>query len=167
MVIKKLKQPSLALDDESILPVLNKIAIFGALTDKQIYKIFCLLRKLTFKGDEYIFKQGDEPENIWIILKGRVKIVVESEVGTLELAEFGVGQCLGDTAVIGIQRHTASAIAVEDTVLLVLPRSALLSMFDHDKELFGLLMMNIAREACRRLGHADEILLHYVERKPH
>jgi len=98
---------------------------------------------------------------------GKVKIVVDSEIGTLELAELGVGQCLGDTAVIGIQKHTASAIAVEDTELVVLSRSDLLSIYDHDKQLFGLLMMNIAREACRRLQHADEVLLHYVLSKPH
>jgi len=152
---------------ENVLPILNKIAIFGGLTDKHLHTIFHLLEEVTFKKGEYIFKQGGEPENIWIIWEGKVKIVVDSELGTLELAQLDIGQCLGDTAVIGIQQHTASAVAVEDTHLIVLRRTALLSIFDQDKELFGFLMMNIAREACRRLHHADEVLLHYILRKPH
>ncbi|MDP3919434.1 MAG: cyclic nucleotide-binding domain-containing protein [Candidatus Omnitrophota bacterium] len=159
---------SYPLDDiENVLPILNKIALFGALTEKQLYTVFRLLEKASLKAGEYVFRQEDEPRNIWIIRKGKVKIVADSELGVLELAELGVGECLGETAVIGIQPHTASALAVEDTELMSLSRAALLSIFDQDKELFGFLMMNIAREACRRLGQADEVLLHYVLRKPH
>ncbi len=76
-----------------------------------------------------------------------------------------MGDCFGETAAIGIQPHSASALAVEDTELIVLSRAALLSIFDSDKELFGMLILNIAREACRRLHKSDEIFLHYVRAK--
>ena len=57
---------------------------------------------------------------------------------------------------------TSSALAAADTDLIVLDRHALLSIFELDKELFSLLILNIAREACRRLHKADDVLLHYV-----
>lgn len=63
---------------------------------------------------------------------------------------------------IGIQLHTATAVALEPTELIVLSREALHSIFDDDKELFGLLILNIAREVSRRLKQTDETLLHYV-----
>ena len=60
---------------------------------------------------------------------------------------------------IGIQPHSASTLAVVDTDLLVLSKEALMEIFDNDKTLFGLLILNIAREASRRLHQADDLLL--------
>lgn len=152
-------------DIENVLPILSKIAIFGGLSDKQLYTIFRLLQKVSYKAGEFIFKQGDSPNHIYIIRSGEVKIVADAEEAPLEIITFGVGDCFGETAVIGIQKHSAGALAVEDTELIILSRPALLSIFDSDKELFGLLILNIAREACRRLHKTDEILLHYVHIK--
>jgi CRP-like cAMP-binding protein len=67
--------------------------------------------------------------------------------------------------VIGIQPHSASAVAVEPTELIVLPRAALFSIAESDPPLFAQLALNIAREACRRLHATDETLLHYFCRK--
>ena len=150
------------LDIESIFSILNKISIFGGLSDKQLYSVFKLLQKVSYSAGEYIFKQGEAPGHIYIIRSGKVKIVINAEGTPLEIIEFGVGQCFGETSVIAIQSHSASAIASEDTELIVLSRTALLSIFDSDKKLFGILILNIAREACRRLHKTDEILLHYV-----
>lgn len=153
------------LDIENILPILSKIAILGGLNDKQLYTVFRLLQKVSYGTGEFIFKQGDSPSHIYIIRSGEVKIVADVEDTPLEIITFGVGDCFGETAVIGIQAHSAGALAVEDTELMVLSRPALLSIFDSDKELFGLLILNIAREACRRLHKTDEIFLHYVRVK--
>lgn len=153
------------LDVENILPILNKISIFGGLSEQQLYFVFRHLEKVSYKADEYIFRQGEQPSHIYIVKSGQVKIVIESEGGPLEICVFEVGQCFGETSVITIQRHSASAIAVKDTELIVLSRSALFSIFDSDKELFAMLILNIAREACRRLHKTDEILLHYVHEK--
>lgn len=149
-------------DVERILPILNKIAIFGALSDKQLYTIFKLLQKVSYSADEVIFGQGSEPSHIYIIRSGEVRMVADTDRGPLELVSFTTGDCFGETAVIGIQPHSASALAVTDTELIVLSRAALLSIFETDKELFGMLILNIAREACRRLHKTDEVLLHYV-----
>jgi CRP/FNR family cyclic AMP-dependent transcriptional regulator len=82
-----------------------------------------------------------------------------------ELIVFEEGYCFGEASVIGIQPHKGTAIAVEDTELIVLSRNALLSIYDSDKDLFSILILNIAREVCRRLHESDEILLHYVLKK--
>jgi CRP/FNR family transcriptional regulator, cyclic AMP receptor protein len=160
---KKIYEP--LWDIENVLPVLDKIAVFGGLSDKQLYTVFRLLQKVSYLAGETIFIQGEEPSHIYIIRSGEVKIVVDSDNRTLELITFTTGDCFGETSVIGIQPHSASALAVKDTELIVLPRKALLSIFEADKELFGLLILNIAREACRRLHKSDEILMHYVVSK--
>jgi CRP-like cAMP-binding protein len=91
--------------------------------------------------------------------------VVNTKQTPLELIVFGEGHCFGETSVIGIQPHAATAVTVGETELIILSRNALLSLFKVDLELFSILILNIAREACRRLHKTDEILMHYVLRK--
>ena len=63
---------------------------------------------------------------------------------------------------MGMRKHTATAVAVEDSHVLVLSWQALLRLRKEDTQLFSLLMLNIARELARRLELTDEILLHYI-----
>ena len=149
-------------DTENILPILDKIAIFGGLTQKQLHSVFELLKKISYEKDEMIFRQGEPPSYIYIIRSGRVKLYVEADTTKLELVEFGIGNCFGESSLIGIEAHTANAIAVEQTDLIVLSGKTLLSLYNLDPQLYGLIILNIARETSRRLHQADNILLHYV-----
>jgi len=153
------------LEIEDVLPILNKISIFAGLSDKQLCTLFRLLEKTSYKKGEKVFEQGSQPSHIYIIRSGSVKLVINEKSDLLELIVFEQGHCFGETSVIGIQPHAATAIAVEDTELIVLSRNTLLSLLKTDLDLFSILILNIAREACRRLHKTDEILLHYVLRK--
>jgi len=150
------------LDIENVVSILNKISIFGGFSEKQLYFIFKLLKKVSYVANEFIFKQGEDASHIYIIRSGEVKIIIGADHTALEIVKFTTGQCFGETSVIGIQSHSANAVAVVNTELIVLPHHALLTIFEADKELFSMLILNIAREACRRLHKADEVLLHYV-----
>ena len=153
------------LDINSVLPILNKISIFAGLSDKQLYTLFKLLTEVTYKANENVFEQGDKPSHIYIVKKGKVKLVLWKNDTPFELIVFEEGYCFGEASVIGIQPHEGTAIALEDTELIVLSRNALLSIYDSDKDLFSILILNIAREVCRRLHYSDDILLHYLLKK--
>jgi CRP-like cAMP-binding protein len=160
MAVEKYRLP--LLDVEKVLPILNRIAILGGLDDAQLYTVFRLLEVEHYKKGEFIFRQGDAPSHIRIILSGRVRIVEEVNGTLLELFELKTGDCFGETSVMAIYPHTASALAVEETELLVIPRNKLFGLYESDAKLFGMLMMNIAREACRRLNKTEDIMLHYA-----
>tara|TARA_B100000809_G_scaffold265220_1_gene323360 strand:+ start:431 stop:928 length:498 start_codon:yes stop_codon:yes gene_type:complete len=147
---------------QQVISLLDEISLFGALEQGQQYDIFKKLQQVRYNAHEMIFKQGDQPSHIYIVLSGRVRLVFDAENHPLSKGEFPPGACFGETSVIGIQTHSASTIAVEDTELLVLSKEALMEIFDEDKELFARLMLNIAREASRRLHQTDELLLHYI-----
>ena len=149
---------------ENIIPLLSKISIFGGLNDIQLYKIFRILNKVRYKNMEYIFTQGEAPTYIYIILEGRVRMIEEVKQNSYQLFEFGPGNCIGEDSVIGIQPHTLSAMAIGEVELAVIPKKALLDFYETDKDLFSLLILNIAREISRRLKHTDNLLLHYIDR---
>lgn len=149
------------LDYEAVIEILNQIALFGALNDEQLYKVFKLLKKISYKKGSFIFNQGDSPKNIFIVLSGKVELVLDANGEYLVKGLLEEGQCFGETAVIGIEKHSASAVAADDTQLIVFSRQDLFSLWETDKDLFTMLVLNIAREACRRLSNSDKILLHY------
>ena len=156
------KYRSPLLDVETILPILNRISLLGGLDDAQLYTIFHILETEHYAAGEFIFSQGDPPDHIRIVHTGRVRIIEEVDGTWAELAEFGAGQCFGETSVIAIHPHTASALALEECELLVIPRDKMFRLHDTDPKLFGILMLNIAREACRRLKKAENTMLHYA-----
>lgn len=149
------------LDIESVLAILNEISIFAGLSEVQLHTLFQHLNKVKFKTNETVFEQGDKPDHIYIVKIGKVKLVIWEDDTPLELVKFPIGHCFGEASVIGIQPHKGTAIAECETELIVLSRQALMSIYDSDKELFSILILNIAREVCRRLHAADDVLLHY------
>ena len=154
-------------DIENIIPILSKISIFGGLNDKQLYKIFRILQRINYKNLDYIFRQGTAPTHIYIIIKGSVRMLHEIEGKNYQLFEFGPGNCIGEDSVIGIQPHTLSAVAIGEVELAVIPKKSLLDLYKTDRDIFTLLILNIARELSRRLRSTDDLLLHYIDKKSH
>ena len=131
------------------------VSLFGAMNPQQLRAILDLMTVRKCHAGEHLFYAGDLPSNIYILLHGRVDLIVEQEGVHCLRKSFKVGETIGETAVIGIQKQVGTAIASSDDVeLLELSHQALLDIHAQDKELFCLLMMNIARDVCRKL-HAQ------------
>ena len=159
------KQYEPLLEVKEVVDMLNKISIFAGLNDKQLYKLFRLLETVHYKKNETVFEQDTEPSHIYIIHSGAIKLIVSEDDTPYELVVFEQGHCFGESSVIGIQPHTATAIATEDTELIVLSRTALMSIYKNDIEMFCLLLLNISREVCRRLHGSSDTLMLYMKQK--
>jgi CRP-like cAMP-binding protein len=149
-------------DIESVLPILSDIALFGGMSDRQLSEISQWLERGVFTRGEYIFQKGDDPSHIYIVKKGKIDLLIADREVILQKKTLAVGDCFGQASLMAMQRHAATAIALEDSEVIVLSKQALLRLQREDRELFSLLMMNIARELARRLKLTDEILLHYL-----
>ena len=155
---------------QKVIDILNQISIFGALSESDLYEVFRQLKQVSYKAGEIIFEQDSEPDYIYIVLEGAVQISSHGNLSPeqeVEIAYMDVGQCFGEISVIGIQPHTGRAKVLEDSELLVLSSAALFSFHENNPTLFGLLVLNIAREACRRLYKTNEILLQYAASVQH
>ena len=146
-------------EQQEIFAMLNKISLFGGLTAGELEFLLPLMTTTTFSQNKTIFSQGDSPNNIYIIKSGIVKIVKTLDDIEVNLVTFNEGNLFGETELIGIFKYIASAIAVTDIELIVFPKSALYSLHSTNLKLFSKIVLNVAREACRRVAHSDEILL--------
>jgi len=147
---------------EEIIPLLNKISVFGSLQNDQIKGMLKLLKTVHYDEGEFIYNRGEPSSHIYIIKSGEVKMMIDNEGVYLELITFRQGDCFGETSVIGIQSHSSTARAIKPTELIVIEPHDLLNIFETDKELFGMLILNIARETARRLHQSNEALVHYM-----
>jgi CRP/FNR family transcriptional regulator, cyclic AMP receptor protein len=150
-------------DVESVLPILSEIAIFGGFSERQLHEIFKYLEEGVFDQGEYIFQKGDDPSYIYIVKKGKIDLLITDQKVVLKKKILAVGDCFGEASLMAMHKHTATAVALEKSQIMVLSRRALLQLRKEDTALFSLLMMNIARELARRLELTDEILLHYIK----
>ena len=149
-------------DVETIIPILGDIPILGGLDDAELHVLFRIMKKIRYSRNEIIFSQGDMAHYIYVVKKGRIKMYLQEDQTALELAEFTIGQCFGETSLIGIQPHSATTVAEEDTELMVLSGKALHNLYKEKVDLFAKIILNISRETCRRLVRTDDVLLHYV-----
>jgi CRP/FNR family transcriptional regulator, cyclic AMP receptor protein len=149
----------------AIIPILKNVTIFSGFSEEDLGRIFIDSRIVSKKKGELIIEEGAPASEIYIILRGRVTIILDKDDDPLELAEFGPGDCLGEASVIGVQKHSASVVAKEDAELVVLSRAMLMNIYDSDKNTFSMLILNIARELARRLHHTDQVLLHYGKKR--
>jgi CRP-like cAMP-binding protein len=155
------------LNVEEISPVLKKISIFSGISDNKLCKLIKHLKKVKYKDTEVVFEQGSAPTQIYIIKEGRIKLVEYVNYTPYQLLELGEGNSIGEASVIGIQTHEVSAIANGDVELFVFPRKVFMELFETDRDLFCLMILNIAREVSDRLVKTDNLLMHYIDRYKH
>ena len=151
---------------ESVIAILSQISIFGGVTETQQNAIFARLETGLFRQGEFVFRKGDEPSHIYIVKSGIIELFFPDDDGVMiEKKKLGVGECFGQVALMSIHSHTISAVALEDSEIIVLSRRAMQQFLRDDIGLFALLMMNIARELARRLQFTDEMLLRSLHQR--
>ncbi len=84
----------------------------------------CHTRKLETR--EVLFQEGEHGNNMYIISSGRVRVWVDTPSGhELDLAILGPNEVLGELEIFDGRPRSASAQALEYTLLAVLPREAI------------------------------------------
>ncbi|MEJ5208382.1 EAL domain-containing protein [Denitratimonas sp. CY0512] len=74
---------------------------------------------------ETLFREHDSGRSAYLIESGKVRIIVGQDEGATALADLGPGDLVGEMAMIDDAPRTATAVALEDSVLLVIDREHL------------------------------------------
>ncbi len=142
--------------------VLGEISIFGGIERQYVDRIIPHCEQVHRKAGELLYHENDPATEIFIVIRGKIKLVLNYETNPMELIELIPGCSLGETSVIGIQPHGSTAVVTEDVTLLVLSRIILDTIHTREPEVFTVLILNIARELARRL-HRNRKTLHAIK----
>lgn len=116
--------------------VLAAAELFAAATPEQVAELadLCVVRKL--RRGQLLFSEGDASEDLYVVSSGRVKVLLSSARGEeLILTVVGSGDALGELSVLDGLPRSATAQALDDTDLLVLPAPALRELLARSPEL--------------------------------
>ena len=98
------------------------------------------------KGDRLI-TEGHEPSGLHLIASGEVAVVGHEAGEPFVIATLGVGEVVGEVALVLRRKANADVVAVHPTVTLHLPREDFLTLIrDHPAILQGLYMLAIKRD---------------------
>jgi CRP/FNR family transcriptional regulator, cyclic AMP receptor protein len=156
---------------------LRKIPLFADLSAAILEQLVQDFRLREYSRDDIIFRQGDESREIYVVLKGKVRIFRISPSGNeTSITIFSNDDIIGEQASISNRPRNASAKAVDTVALLTMSHERFLQ---HLKDTPGL-ALNLARLLSQKIdwtasfaesiaqfdaaGRLLHILLYYTER---
>ena len=114
------------------------------------------MEKRSYKAGEKIFQRGDSGDELYLIRKGAVRIVLPlSDKQRHHLGTFGRGAFFGEMSFLDGDVRSADAVAFSDTELYVLSRKVFNTMAEEHKKLSFNLMEGIASVLASRLRYTN------------
>jgi len=115
----------------------------------------------TFKKNQIIYAEGDEPEYLWCLLKGKVKKFKEGVGGRVQILRLiRPVQYFGYRAYFAEEPYVSSAAAFEPSTLGALPMSIVKEMIDRNINLAWFFI----RELSHNLGGSDTRIVNLTQK---
>ena len=133
--------------------VIPRSPLFRDMRPWQIRKFVLSSTLLEFKPGEYVYRQNDESNALYLVMKGVVEITVprrDPHGKEPVVDQFGSGQIFGDVALLADERRKTNAVALTQTTLMVLTREAIANVTQFHPFIASRLFLNLARDVSYR-----------------
>jgi CRP/FNR family transcriptional regulator len=137
---------------------LKQVKLFADLSDSQREHLAAACIRKVWRAHRHLFHQGDDGKQLYIVMRGGVKIYHDAESTGQEtiLALLTEGDFFGEMALLTGGERTASAVTIaEETELLRLDQTNFYSLLHDSPELAVALLRNLAL----RLKQTNESLV--------
>jgi predicted acylesterase/phospholipase RssA/CRP-like cAMP-binding protein len=92
--------------------------LFGEITDEQLKQVFSIAEVLHFDAGQYIFKEGDADNALYIVLTGRLRVLQQTDTGMHVLGDVAAGEPVGELALFTKDPRSASVVAIRKSTVL-------------------------------------------------
>jgi CRP-like cAMP-binding protein len=142
-------------DKQQIETFLRRVFIFRNFSDSHLKQVIEDFRIISVKKGEDIVFQSDEGTDLYIVLKGKVKVsLVGAEGNEFVLTIFNEGDFFGEMSLIDGKSRSANVIAEEDAFIGVLRRNGFLNTMKHTPDIAFDLLISLVE----RLRKADDMI---------
>ena len=115
----------------------------------------------TFKKNQLIYAEGDEPEFLWVLLKGKVKKTKEGVGGRVQILRLiRPVQYFGYRAFFAQESYVSSASAFEPSMLGAVPLTLVRDMISNNNSLAWFFI----QELSRNLGGSDTRIVNLTQK---
>jgi CRP/FNR family transcriptional regulator len=145
---------------------LKRINIFDGVDSRTLGEIEKLTTRREFKKGDILFMEGDEPEYLWFILDGEVKIFKEFASGkSAILGIFGAGSVVAEVAVIDGRPYPATCQAATAGVAATLKRNDALKVVTTNPAVALRMMQGLGRKLRDLTGDLGSMAVQSVIRR--
>jgi CRP/FNR family cyclic AMP-dependent transcriptional regulator len=136
--------------------VLHTIRVFQALSPTHLKLICDSAIKRKYKRGEAVVQTGGRSNYLYVVLSGSVKVINIDEQGReVILAILNNTDVFGEMSIIDDSPHSATVIAREDSLVMLMPKSTFRQIVASDSGL----MLEIVKTVTNRLRFADQQIL--------
>lgn len=146
--------------------MLRRMPIFAGLSDAALALILDESTTIKVQAGDHLFLEGEPAESFFVIKSGAVLIEKDWRGTPIKLRRLGIGDCVGEMAIIDLMGRSASVRAETDCQAIEIPRMTLTRLYQQDLEQYAIIMMNMGREVSRRLRSASERLFAIEQTTP-
>src|SRR3990167_7860052 len=104
------------------LQLLKRIGLFADLTDQELQLIANSTRLVEFKKDEVVYHEGDPADALYVVISGRLKLLMTTQRGEQVLNYLHRGDSFGEISLLTGESHSATVRAINDTLVLALTK---------------------------------------------
>ncbi len=141
----------------SVVEALSRIHLFEGIAPTGLRRIAEIATEETHRLGQFIFREGDSGNALYLILEGKVRISREvSGMGEEALAVLGPGEAFGEMALIDDFPRSADAKVHERCRLLVISKDALESLLFLHKDLAYEILWNFVKILSARLRETND-----------
>ena len=116
---------------------ISEFPAFWDLTDLDLLALASVCHETTLKAGEQLVRLGDEASSLFLVKKGQVQLkapfVAENVDSEVDVAR--AGQIFGEVSALLGMPHNLDIAALEDTELLVIPRTSVAYLRDYNPNL--------------------------------
>ena len=133
-------------EQEHITQFLHTVPMFQGLNERQLNRLAKRFKERSYTKGETIVTQGTLGIGLFIIEKGQVEAVREHSDGSKSTVNtLGSTDFFGELSLLDESPRTASVIAIDDTVCLVLTQLDLMSALQEDADIAIVMLKELAK----------------------
>jgi len=138
---------------QDVARLLSKSLLFGALDDAARRELAARVHRKSYDVGEPIFHIGAPGQSLIVILAGTVRVSLPGPRGkAVILADLGVGEVLGEIALLDGKERSADATALTKCDLLVLERRDVVAFLEKRADI----CLKLLELMCARLRKSDQ-----------
>ena len=104
-----------------------------------------------YKPEEVILRQGEKPSGIYIVQKGKAKVVKEQFGFQLAIAEYGPGAIFGEMSCIEAQVANTAVVAEEPCGVVIVSHTLVQEIINQNPGFYGRFFQSLAYILSQRL----------------
>ena len=131
--------------------VLRDVSLFSKIDHTKLKLLAFTSENLIHQDGQFLFREGEPGDAAYIVLKGKVSVFIETEKGSVEIAQLKRGDVVGEISILCDVPRTASVKAVESVQTLKVTKDTFIHLLTEFPEI----AIEIMRELAARLNKTN------------